>query len=149
MPINDFDLVFTEFALGATPGQAITATALGNHVLDAGATRGRDWAAGGEIYKPWLAVRQAFNNLTSLQVDVIASDANDGTGNAVVLSTATILLASLTLNKNITLPGLSPGTYRRFLVGKFTVNGIAPSTGVVWLAVVPADALPQDNVLAL
>lgn len=139
--VLDFDNEFTEGE------QAIVATAVGNHVLDAGVGNARDYGAGEAIY-PYLKTGSAadFNNLTSLQVDIIASDAQDGTGNPVVLSTRTFLLAALLKNKIFPLPALFPGTKRRCLVGKFTVNGANPGQGTVICGLRPTRAgSPQNN----
>jgi hypothetical protein len=138
--ILDFDNEFTEGE------QAIVATAVGNHVLDAGVGNTRDYGAGEAIY-PYLKTGSAadFNNLTSLQVDVIAADAQDGTGNPVVLSTRTILLAALLKNKAFWLPPLQPGVKRRCLVGKLTVNGANPAQGTVIFGLRSKVGSPQNN----
>jgi hypothetical protein len=139
--ILDFDNEFTEGE------QAIVATAVGNHVLDAGVGNKRDYGAG-EVITPYLRTGHAadFNNLTSLQVDIIASDAQDGTGNPVVLSTRTILLAALLKDKLFWLPPLQPGTKRRCLVGKFTVIGANPGQGSVICGLRPKVGSPQNVV---
>lgn len=137
--ILDFDLEGTEGE------QFITATAQGNHVLDSGTAAGRDWGSGDDV-NAYVRVKQAFNNLTSLQIDVIASDASDGTGNPVVLSTITVLLAALTANSLQRMPPLKPGVKRRFLVWKFTVTGTAPTTGSVIAGLRSEDAAPQNGV---
>lgn len=143
MPILDAENQFTE-PIDSAQGPII-ATAVANHVNDSGSSRGRDWATGEPVF-PYLRVKQAFNNLTSLQVDIIAADANDLTGNPVVLSTKTILLAALLANTLHYLNALAPGTIRRFLGAKFTVNGIAPSTGTVICGLRSRGAMPQDGV---
>jgi hypothetical protein len=139
--ILDFDTEFTEGE------QAIVATAVGNHVLDAGANNTRDYGAG-EPGTPYIKTGNAadFNNLTSLQVDIIASDAQDGTGNPVVLSTRTILLAALLKSKLFWLPALMPGIKRRCLVAKFTVNGANPAAGTVICGIRPKGGSPQNVV---
>lgn len=141
MPILDFDNEFTEGE------QAIVATAVGNHVLDAGAGKTRDYGAG-KYQQPYARTGHAadFNNLTSLQIDVIAADAQDGTGNPKVLSTNTFALAELTKDKLLYMPPLKPGFKRRCLVAKFTVIGANPAAGTVICGLMEPTARPQNVV---
>lgn len=149
MPILDYDNEFTVLG-GQGP---ITATAFtaptkamdgaGGNPSTSAALGVRDWGAG-EPIKAYGRVTQAFNNLTSLDVQVGAADDAAGT-NFTVLATANFLLAGLGLGALLAIGFLRPGvTRRRFLLGRFVVNGAAPAAGKITLGLIDWRAGPQD-----
>jgi hypothetical protein len=150
MPIFDYDNEFT--VLGGQGPIIATAFTLSTKALDGAGgnpststTLGvRDWGAG-EPIRVYGRVTQAFNNLTSLDVQVGGADDNAGT-NFVVYVTTNFLLAALALNALLAVGVLRGGqTKKRFLLGKFVVNGIAPTTGKVILGLVDWRAATQDG----
>lgn len=138
--------------------QAITATGPSTNVYDFGNTMvdagGRTINLGadsgpGEPIEFYGLVTQSFNNLTSMDVEVItATDAAFTT--PISLSKKNYLLAALTAGALLLLPPILQGA-KRFLKLQFTVNGTAPTTGTVTAGImedlqanVPtADMLPQ------
>lgn len=150
MPLLDYDNEFTVLGgQGPITATAFTAT---TKALDgaggnpsASASIGlRDWGTG-EVVRVYGRVTQAFNNLTSLDVQVGGADDNAGT-NFVVYLTTNYLLAALGLNALLAV-GTIPGgkTKKRFLLGKFVVNGIAPGTGKVVLGLIEWRGTTQDG----
>jgi hypothetical protein len=139
--ILDYDDEFT-----TKDGQAITATAIGTKVKDG--NKAKDWAAGEPMFAI-VRVPAAFNNLTSLTVDVIADTDPALATLPVVVATKTILLAALTLNSVHHIGSLIPGASKRYLGMKFTVTGTAPSTGKVIGFVTQTDQRPQDGIVNL
>lgn len=118
--------------------QAITATAASADTIDLGPLSGtptpnliRDIGAGEQIYLV-LRVGQAFNNLTSLTVDVQTDDNSAFSSAAVVATTGAILLTQLNVaNRVVRVIPLPPGNYERFVRLNYTVAGTAPTTGQV------------------
>lgn len=117
--------------------QAVTATAISSDVIDLG-VRGTPYDAAaaliGDTGKgnpvPIRAqVTEAFNNLTSLQIDVISSTSEDLTGSPIVLYSVTVLLAALVQGYSIPLQFLPIQCTNRYLGMKYTVTGTAPTTG--------------------
>lgn len=126
----------------------ITATAFSTKGLDA--LQVRDWGTG-EPIKAYARITQAFNNLTSLQIDIGVCDDTSGTNFTSVLNGGkVVLLAALTLNALIPLGFVSAGAAKkRFMCAKFTVTGTAPTTGKVTCGLVDRDAAVQDNINVL
>lgn len=144
-----------ELELTASGGQAITATARaggaapGNYVdSKADADRGV-----GEPISAWAIVREAFNNLTSLDVQIVGGDAVDANGaptwaDEEVLVTKNFLLAALnTVSRFLAgIPSMTAGSSRRFYTLKFVVNGIAPTTGKISAGFTTAEDQKPANV---
>ena len=118
-------------------GQAITASALSTNVLD---------RSGNTVQFPTLedegltapdlyfvaVIPQAFNNLTSLQIELI-SDSNPNLTTAPVSHyTKTIALAQLTAGARVLAAQLPSDDYKRYIGVRYTVTGTAPTTGTVW-----------------
>ena len=114
--------------------QAITATAASADTIDLGPLSGtptanliRNIGVGEEIY---LVVRvgQAFNNLTSLTVDVQTDD-NTAFSSAVTAATlGAIPLAQLTANTIVRVIALPPANYERYIRLNYSVVGAVPVT---------------------
>lgn len=150
MPILAYDNEFTVLGgQGPIIATAFTAPtkaldAAGNGFATAGATPTRDWGAG-EPIKAYGRVTQAFNNLTSLDVQIGGADDSAGAGFVVYL-TVNFLLAALTLNALLSLGFIPAGkTKKRALLGRFVVNGIAPSTGKIVMGLVDWRGATQDG----
>ena len=104
---------------------AVTATRNSTNTLKVGANRGR-----GNRVNLEFQITEAFNNLTSLQVDIFDS-ADDSTYSTVPLaSSGAIPLASLTLGAKAFQVVLPP-THKAYIRPKYTVVGTAPTTGKV------------------
>lgn len=130
--------------------QAVTATAPSTNTIDLGATGTviytssaivRDIGRGRPI--PLLVeVVEAFNNCTSLQVDVQTDD-NAAFSSPKVVETQVILLANLTLGAKFDgMRFLPPGTNERYVRLNYTLVGTAPTTGKITAGLVAAH---QDN----
>lgn len=106
--------------------QAITATAASTDVIDRGDTK--DVGRGADIPLV-IQVVEAFNNLTTLTVDVQTDD-NSSFSSPRSLFTVALPLADLKVGFQapvITLPKLT----ERYLRVNYTVTGTAPTTGKV------------------
>ncbi|MGZ2448296.1 hypothetical protein ACVIRO_001050 [Rhizobium ruizarguesonis] len=112
--------------------QAITATAASTNTLDLGPIATgvvRDVGKGKPI--PFrLQVVEAFNNLTSLTID-LQTDDNSGFASAKTVWSQTILLANLTAGKVLIPEYLPRGTDERYVRLNYTVTGTAPTTGKI------------------
>lgn len=126
--------------------QAITATAASTNIIDVGAAGtafGHAAAVARDIGKAteiplYLAVTEAFNNLTSLKVS-FQTDDSTGFGSAITVGERTYLLAELTLGARLPFPAEIPeGTTGRYTRINYTVAGTAPSTGKIFAGVVAA-----------
>lgn len=113
--------------------QAITATAVSTNYVDVGAFAGR-----GEPIDLLTRVTTAFNNLTSLQVQVQECDTTGGSY-VTVAETPAVLLASLVAGYDFKLQYL-PNVTKRYIKLNFVVVGTAPTAGKVFAAAVPAGA---------
>ncbi len=124
--------------------QAITATTASTNIVDLGAT-GIVYGAGaspkrdiGRGTQVPLAIRvtQAFNNLTSLRVDVeVATDAAF-TSPVVAFQSPAYPIADLAIGARHLLPDFIPvGANLRYMRLKYTVVGTAPSTGQIYAGV--------------
>lgn len=116
---------------------AITATRVYTNVIDAqhsGNTL-KDLGTGGPLYL-YISVTEAFNNLTSLAV-TLESDDNASLSSATTHFTKSIALAGLTLGAEIVKIRLpEEATYERYIGGRATVTGTAPTTGKLLVALV-------------
>lgn len=103
---------------------AITASRASTNVIDLGAAD----LGKSDPMEVFVRVSEAFNNLTSLAIKAQTDDAV-GFGTAVDLPIQeTILLAGLTLNKEVFKVRLPVGV-KRYARLYFTVAGTAPTTG--------------------
>lgn len=125
--------------------QAITASAASTNTVDLGATGttwagqtlGRDIGKGNKIPLS-ITITEAFNNLTSLHI-ALQSDDNSGFSSAKVVVVQVIVLADLTLGKQIDFPDyITQGANERYLRSNYTVTGTPPTTGKVTAGVVAA-----------
>lgn len=110
----------------------ITATAVSTNTIDL--TNARDLFEGNDLVKLRSLITVAFNNLTSLTIDIIQADDTALSSNVTVVgSSGAIPLASLTLGKRFVVEG-NPriaSTGQRYLGARYTVTGTAPTTGSV------------------
>lgn len=122
--------------------QAITASAASTNHVDLGATATpplgnalvRDIGGANDI--PLLVqVTEAFDNLTSLRVDIQVDDNNSFSSAKVVGSSGEILLADLVAGKQMPMPVIPAGTNERYLRLFYTVTGTAPTAGKVTASV--------------
>lgn len=118
--------------------QAITATAASTNYIDLG-PQGTPYGAAaalsydrahGEPVCIEVIVTEAFNNLTSLQID-LETDDNTGFSSATAVYSETIALANLTVGRNIAIMYLPEGITERYMRLNYTVTGTAPTTGQV------------------
>lgn len=138
--ILDYDDEFTTAA-----GQAVTATAIGTKVKDGGAAK--DWGAGACIHPYFRITDDADSNpTTSMTVTIEGADDAALTTNAVVLSTVTVLVASLTADSLHYMPPLAPGSNKRYLGCRFTPVGGDATTGKYKVGLVDGCARVQDGV---
>lgn len=115
--------------------QAITATAVSTDTIDL--SQNRDIGIGHDL--AWvITVTEAFNNLTSLTVQVIsASTADLGTNQTILIQTDAIVLAQLTAGRRpivIRMPRhilSSQPIGQRYIGLRYVVAGSAPTTGKV------------------
>lgn len=128
-------------------GQAITATAGSTNVIDlqaAGTPYGSaaalivDVGKGGEIPVN-VTVVEDFNNLTSLQVSVEVDDNAAFSSATTVASGPAVAAASLVAGYQFPFPAcLMEGVKERYVRLKYTVVGVAPTTGKVTAGIVAA-----------
>jgi hypothetical protein len=110
----------------------ITATAVSTNTIDL--TTARDIFEGNDLVKLRALTTVAFNNLTSLTIEIIvASDAALTTNIKVVGSSGAIPLASLTIGQLFAIEGNAQigSLNQRYLGARYTVTGTAPSTGSI------------------
>lgn len=126
----------------------IIATAFSTKGLNA--IQVRDWGTG-EPIKAYARITQAFNNLTSLQIDIGVCDDTSGTNFVSVIGGGkAVLLAALTINALVPLGFINAGVAKKqYMCAKFTVTGTAPTTGKVTCGLVDRDAAVQDGVNTL
>ncbi|WP_277964593.1 Bbp16 family capsid cement protein [Pseudomonas sp. RIT-To-2] len=111
--------------------QAITATAASSDVIDTGQTK--DIGKGGDIPLA-IQVTEAFNNLTSLSIDIQTSVDSAFTA-PITLATMVIGLAGLTAGAKAPIITLPQGL-KRYIRMNYTVTGTAPTTGRITAGVV-------------
>ena len=111
--------------------QAITATAASTDIIDRGDTK--DVGKAGDI-PLCIQVTEAFNNLTSLTIE-LQTDDNSGFSSAATLFSLVVPLASLTLGYQTPVIVL-PQKTERYLRLNYTVTGTAPTLGKVMAGIV-------------
>lgn len=79
-------------------------------------------------------VVEAFNNLTSLKVDLMQADTESGTYASV--ESRTVLLAGLTKGADIGFRFIPRAADKEWFKIVYTVTGTAPSTGKIFAAIV-------------
>lgn len=123
-------------------GQPITATAASTNTIDLGEVHstalGRDIGSGTGVPLA-VAVTEAFNNLTSLTIEVEV-DSTTGFGSPkTVYTSPAYALADLEPGKRFLLPEMFPtGTDERYVRLNYVVAGSSPSTGKITAGVVAA-----------
>ena len=141
-----------EFTLNQSPtikGQLVTAQAIGGRQKGV-VGQPRDWGAGEPVWA-YFAVTPAANSnpTTSMTVDIIGADDAALATNPVVLSTRTVLTASLLAGRIFGMPALSSGSRKAILGCKFTPNGGNATTGAYVCGLVLQNARVQDGFLNL
>jgi len=120
----------------AITGQAITGTAVSTDKIDLGTAR--DIGEGKTLYMVFTVI-QAFNTLTSLDMQVVTDD-NASLSSPTVIGSINATLANLTAGKQyvVRLPALIGSLGERYLGAQYTVNGTNPTQGSI-LAQIVAD----------
>lgn len=133
---------------GAGGDGPIVATAFSAGCLDG--VQARDWGAG-EPIKAYARITQAFNNMTSVNIDVGGADDAVGTNfTSYIGGGQTILLAAALINTLVSLGYINAGrTKKRFLIAKYTIVGTAPTTGKITCGLIDRDAAVQDGINTL
>jgi hypothetical protein len=122
---------------GARTGQAISASGLSTNVLDrTGAavqfpTLQDEGISGPDVFLV-VNVGQAFNNLTSLQIEIISDSNSNLVTSPVSHVSVTLLLALLTAGATPARIQLPSDNYKQFVGLRYTVNGTAPTTGTLF-----------------
>lgn len=125
--------------------QAVTATARSTNIIDlgaAGTAYGATAAVPRDIGKATsipiqVSITEAFNNLTSLTFQIEVDDDPAFGSPTIVAVGPAIPLAQLTAGQQINFPAELPeGVNERFLALRYTVAGVAPTTGKVFAAIV-------------
>lgn len=133
-------------ANGTRAGQAVTATGISTNVLDTRINGAPALVDLGEYGRDlWLdvVIPVAFNNLTSLQIELISDSNSNMTTSPVSHFSKTIALAALTAGANPVRVQIPSDDYKEFLAVRYTVTGTAPTTGTV-IAFLTLDA--QRNI---
>lgn len=118
----------------AITGQAITGDAVSTNTIDLGTAR--DIGEGENLYMVFTVI-DAFNTLTSLDLEVIIS-ANANLSSHTVLAETNVLLANLTAGKQyvVALPPQIASLGLRYLGARYDVNGTNPTTGSILAEIV-------------
>lgn len=118
----------------AISGQAITGDAVSTNTIDLGTAR--DIGEGQQLYMVFTVVT-AFDNLTSLDLEVISS-ANANLSSHTVLAETNVLLAGLTAGKQyvVAIPPQIASLGQRYLGARYDVNGTNPTAGSILAEVV-------------
>lgn len=121
--------MITDKFLRVSEDQAITADAASTNTIDL--SQARDIGEGQPLYMVFT-VTEAFNNLTSILLEVVASAAAD-LGTPQILSMQNVLLAGLTVGSQYTvvIPPQIGSLGKRYLGAYYDVTGTAPSTGKI------------------
>ena len=123
MAILDNELMFSD-------GQAVTGAAVvSTNVIDLKTPAGvGQQLEEGMPVDLFAQVTEAFNNITSLTVELITDD-NSAMSSPTVLASSSVLLANLTLNKRLPLAFAMGGQTERYLALRYTPVGTAATTG--------------------
>ena len=115
-------------------GQAITADAYSTDTIDL--LQARDVGEGESLYMVFTVV-QAFNTLTSLDLEVVTS-ANANLSSHTVIAERNVLLAGLTAGAQyvIKIPPQVGSLGERYLGARYDVNGTNPTQGSILAQVV-------------
>jgi hypothetical protein len=118
----------------AIAGQAITADAYSTDTIDL--SQARDIGEGETLYMVFTVVT-AFNTLTSLDLEVVAS-ANANLSSHTVLAETNVLLAGLTAGSQyvVAIPPRIASLGLRYLGARYDVNGTDPTTGSILAQIV-------------
>jgi hypothetical protein len=118
----------------AISGQAITGDAYSTDTIDL--LQARDIGEGESLYMVFTVV-QAFNTLTSLDLEVVIS-ANANLGSHTVIAERNVLLAGLTAGSQyvVQIPPQIASLGLRYLGARYDVNGSNPSTGSILAQIV-------------
>jgi hypothetical protein len=121
--------MITDKFLRVSDAQAITADAASTDTIDLGSAR--DIGEGKQLYMVFT-VGTAFNNLTSLALQVITSDAAN-LGTPTVRASTSVLLAGLTAGAQfvVALPPLIGSLGQRYMGAYYDVTGTNPSAGTI------------------
>lgn len=130
-------MIFDEQALFSDK-QAITADAASTNIIDLGAPGTPKHAQAaitqdigkGRPVPMRIQVTEAFNNLTSLKVQVQVDD-NTGFSSAKTVAEVTVLLADLVAGYVAPIQYVPRGTDERYMRLYYDVTGTAPTTGKV------------------
>lgn len=146
--LQDVNTIFSGSiaASGTRSAQAITATANSTNVLDSrinGAPALVDLGLVEDCMWLVVLVVQAFNTLTSLQIDLLSDSNSNLATSPVTHFSKTVLLAGLTAGAQVVRVQLPSDDYKEFVGVKYTVNGSNPTLGSV-LAFLTPD--PQRNI---
>jgi len=132
---------------GASPGQAITASAASTNYVDTGV---RSIPPGGHTATPvsdlgkgtripiLIQVTETFATLTSLTVGVQVDDNTGFSSAATVLSSPAIPVASLVAGYQFVIDMIPPKTNERYMQLYFTVAGSNATAGKIFATVVEA-----------
>ncbi len=118
----------------AISGQAITADAYSTDTIDL--SQARDVGEGMSLYMVFTVV-QAFNTLTSLDLEVVIS-ANANLSSHTVIAERNVLLAGLTAGAQyvVQLPPQIASLGLRYLGTRYDVNGTDPTQGSILAQIV-------------
>lgn len=118
----------------AITGQAITADAYSTDTIDL--LQARDVGEGESLYMVFTVV-QAFNTLTSLDLEVVTS-ANANLSSHTVIAERNVLLAGLTAGAQyvIKIPPQVGSLGERYLGARYDVNGTNPTQGSILAQIV-------------
>lgn len=121
--------MITDALLRVSDAQAITGDAASTNTIDLGTAR--DIGAGEPLFMVFT-VTEAFNNLTSLAIQIITSDAAN-LGTPTVRATQTVLLAGLTVGAQfvVPVPPIIGSLGQRYMGAYYDVTGTNPSTGKI------------------
>lgn len=121
--------MITDKFLRVSEDQAITADAASTNTIDL--SQARDIGEGKQLFMVFT-VTEAFDNLTSLALQVITSDAAN-LGTPTVRGSTSVLLAGLTAGSQfvVPLPPLVGSLGQRYLGAYYDVTGTNPSAGKV------------------
>lgn len=123
--------------------QAITADAPSTDVIDLGATGTVMFASTplvrdigrGACVPLLIQVVEAFNNLTSMQVNIECDDNSAFSSPKIVLS-ASLPLASLTAGRTFPMMAIPAGVNERYMRIYYDITGTAPSLGKMTAGIV-------------